>query len=190
MEIRRADRRDVAAVRALRLRALESDPDAFGETLAEALARPEADWADWIGSPERAIFVAVAADGGWVGMAVGAPAPVEAQPDSAALYAMWVAPESRGDGIGSALIDAVEGWARGEGYTGIGLGVTTTNEPAVRLYERKGFADLGQTYPLREGTDLVIRINGQGPVSASHQAESTDESPSIRAVRRGQPCSR
>ena len=58
MEIRRADLKDVARVRDLRLRALETDPDAFGETLQRALARPEADYATWIGSPENGMFVA------------------------------------------------------------------------------------------------------------------------------------
>jgi len=43
----------------------------------------------------------------------------------------------------------------------MGLGVTSTNEPAIRLYTRMGFIDLGDTYPLREGSDLVIRIMGK-----------------------------
>jgi ribosomal protein S18 acetylase RimI-like enzyme len=161
VEIRRADLEDVARVRELRLRALESDPDAFGETLERARTRPEADYTDWIGSPENGMFVAADADGSLIGMAVGAPAPVDDRPRPAALYAMWVAPEARGQGVGGALVDAVEGWARGMGYERIGLGVTSTNEPAIRLYTRLGFVDLGDTYPLREGSDLVIRIMGK-----------------------------
>ena len=43
----------------------------------------------------------------------------------------------------------------------MGLGVTSTNEPAIRLYTRMGFIDIGDTYPLREGSDLVIRIMGK-----------------------------
>jgi ribosomal protein S18 acetylase RimI-like enzyme len=161
VEIRRADLEDVAQVRELQLRALESDPDAFAETLERARTRPEADYADWIGSPENGMFVAADADGSLVGMAVGAPAPVDDRPRPAALYAMWVAPEARGQGVGGALVDAVEGWARRMGYERIGLGVTSTNEPAIRLYTRMGFVDLGDTYPLREGSDLVIRIMGK-----------------------------
>jgi ribosomal protein S18 acetylase RimI-like enzyme len=161
VEIRRADLEDTVRVRELRLRALESDPDAFGETLERARTRPEADYADWIGSPENGMFVAADADGSLVGMAVGAPAPVDDRPRPAALYAMWVAPEARGQGVGGALVDAVEGWARRMGYERIGLGVTSTNEPAIRLYTRMGFVDLGDTYPLREGSDLVIRIMGK-----------------------------
>jgi ribosomal protein S18 acetylase RimI-like enzyme len=161
LEIRRATLADAAQVRELRLRALESDPDAFGETLERARTRPEADYADWIGSPENGMFLAADADGSLVGMAVGAPAPIDDRPRPAALFAMWVAPEARGQGVGGALIDAVEGWARAEGYVQIGLGVTTTNDPAIRLYERKGYRDIGDTYPLREGSELVIKIMGK-----------------------------
>lgn len=161
MEIRRADPNDVARVRELRLRALESDPDAFGETLERARTRPEADYAEWIESPDNGMFVAADADGSLVGMAVGAPAPVDDRPRPAALFAMWVAPEARGQGVGGALVEAVEGWARSKGYARIGLGVASTNEPAIRLYARLGFVDLGDTYPLREGSDLVIRIMGK-----------------------------
>ena len=161
VEIRRATLSDAAHVRELRLRALESDPDAFGETLERARTRPEADYADWIGSPENGMFLAADADGSLVGMAVGAPAPIDDRPRPAALFAMWVAPEARGQGVGAALVAAVEGWARGKGYVRMGLGVTSTNEPAIRLYTRMGFIDLGDTYPLRDGSDLVIRIMGK-----------------------------
>src|SRR4051794_13206646 len=103
--------------------------------------------------------VAATDDGLFVGMANGGPAPDH--PEFAAVYGMWVAPEARGQGIGGALLDAVEGWARETGYDRIGLGVTTTNEPAIRLYAGHGYADLGQQLPLRDGTDLVIQLMGK-----------------------------
>src|SRR5689334_24920105 len=115
VRIRRARAADAGRVRELRLRALESDPDAFGETYERASTRPEADYVEWISKPENAMFLAVTDDDSLVGMAVGAPAPVEDRPRPAALYAMWVAPEARGRGVGGALLDAVEGWARAGG---------------------------------------------------------------------------
>jgi ribosomal protein S18 acetylase RimI-like enzyme len=74
---------------------------------------------------------------------------------------MWVAPEARRQGVGAALIGAVEGWARAAGYTSIGLGVTVTNPSAIRLYEACGYVETGERHPLRDGTDLTIQIMGK-----------------------------
>ena len=104
-------------------------------------------------------FVAVADDGRFVGMANGGPAPDH--PEAAGVYGMWVAPEARGQGLGRRLLEAVEGWAREAGYGLIGLGVTTTNEAAIRLYERSGYTDLGQRLPLRDDTELEIALMGK-----------------------------
>jgi ribosomal protein S18 acetylase RimI-like enzyme len=159
MEIRRVRPDEWQAHRAIRLRALESDPDAFGETLTHALTDDDAAWQRRADRPDGMAFVAVADDGRFVGMANGGPAP--GHPEFAAVYGMWVAPEARGQGIGGALLAAVEGWARAAGYDSIGLGVTTTNEPAIRLYASKGYTKLGQQMPLRDDTDLVIELMGK-----------------------------
>jgi ribosomal protein S18 acetylase RimI-like enzyme len=163
MEIRRIRPEEWQALKALRLRALASDPDAFGGRLEDAIEHDDDLWrkraaADPAAPAEAATFVAAAADGTLVGMAVGAPAPDH--PDAAGLFGMWVAPDARGEGIGGALVDAVVAWAESVGYDLIGLGVTTTNTAAIALYERKGFADLGMRMPLREGSDLEIQLMG------------------------------
>ena len=147
------------ALRDLRLRALESDPDAFGDTRERALADDDATWRRRADRPDGAAFVAVTDDGRFVGMANGGPAP--GRSDAAGVYGMWVAPEARGQGLGAALLEAVEGWARSAGYDLIGLGVTTTNEAAIRLYASRGYVDLGERHPLRDGTDLVIELMGR-----------------------------
>jgi ribosomal protein S18 acetylase RimI-like enzyme len=158
MEIRRVRPDEWQALRDLRLRALRADPEAFGESLAVATERSDADWQTRADSADHASFVADAGHG-LIGMVVGGPAPD--RPGIAAVYGMWVAPEARGQGIGAALLDAVEDWAHSAGYTFIGLGVTTSNEPAIRLYEQKGYTDIGERYPLRDGTDLTIQIMGK-----------------------------
>jgi len=159
MEIRRIRPGDLEALRTLRLRALATDPDAFGERLEQATIRPDADWRAWTEAPERGVFVAFDDRARFVGMAVGSP--VVEREQTVGLYGMWVAPETRGQGIGAGLIEAVEGWARLAGYETIGLGVTTTNHPAIRLYERMGYADTGERHPLREGSDLTIQVMGK-----------------------------
>lgn len=47
--------------------------------------------------------------------------------------------KARGQGIGSALLDACEEWARGRGLEYMELNVLEANEAARRLYERTGY---------------------------------------------------
>jgi len=157
MLIRRLRPDEWAALRDLRLRALATDPDAFGGTLAEAEAHPDEVWQARANDPAAPILVAEAIHtDGLIGMAILALAPDERA--GASLYSMWVAPQAREQGVGAALVDAVVDRARAAGCPAIGLGVTTTNTAAIALYVRKGFADIGERHPLREDTDLVIQI--------------------------------
>ncbi len=152
MEIRLIRPAEWAALKALRLRALASDPDAFGGRLEDAIEHDDDLWRRRAAADpaEAATFVAEAADGSLIGMAVGASIPE--RPDAAGLFGMWVAPEARGQGIGGALVEAVAGWARSVGYERIGLGVATTNMGVVAFYERMGFAIFGEPVPMHEGT--------------------------------------
>lgn len=65
------------------------------------------------------------------------------QDDTAYLISMWVAAEARRLGVGSALIDAVVGWARGEGFQRLLLDVAEGNAAAMALYADKGFVPTG-----------------------------------------------
>lgn len=56
------------------------------------------------------------------------------------LQSIAVAPECRGEGIGSMLIDAMEERATGTDTTRLVLDVAAKNESARRLYERRGMA--------------------------------------------------
>jgi GNAT superfamily N-acetyltransferase len=60
--------------------------------------------------------------------------------------AMGVVPEARGQGIGSVLLDALLTLAREQGFRALSLAVDRQN-PARRLYERKGFRDAGIADP-------------------------------------------
>ncbi len=155
MDVRRLRPEEWAAFREIRLRALADAPNAFGATHADEAALTDQEWQERSDRPDRAIFVADGPDG-LVGLALGGSAP--GRDDAAAVYSMWVAPEARRRGLGTALIDAVKGWAVGAGYPALGLGVTTSNAPAIALYEHLGFTANGDQYPLREGTGLTIQI--------------------------------
>ena len=125
--------------RALRLAALAADPEAFGSTLADWSGRGDAE------SRWRGRLVAVALnlladlDGEAVGM-LSASLPVEG---TAALLSMWVAPAARGHGVGDALIDAALRWVRTQGARRVALDVRQGNLPAIALYRRHGFCDVG-----------------------------------------------
>jgi ribosomal protein S18 acetylase RimI-like enzyme len=56
-----------------------------------------------------------------------------------------VLPAARGRGIGTALMDAVDAWARERGIEHLMISVRTANDGARRLYERRGFRAVYET---------------------------------------------
>lgn len=90
-EVRPDEWRDL---RSLRLSALATDEDAFGDTLASATARTDQAWKTYAyDGPDSMTFVAVDTER-FVGMARG-----RAHGADAGLYGMWVAPEHRQCGV-------------------------------------------------------------------------------------------
>ena len=87
------------------------------------------------------------------GTAVGTAGGIASGDGSAALISVWVHPLSRGRGVGDALVEAVLGWARAEGYLEVRLWVTVGNDAAERLYARHGFVRTGAVKPVVEGED-------------------------------------
>lgn len=148
---------DWERLRAIRLRALADAPDAFGSTLERERAHARKDWLGWIrgwGEATNAVFAALG-EGGWIGLAVGSHPPGD---PVAHLYAMWVEPRHRGEGVGRALVERVAAWALERGAAELELGVTDANAPAEALYRTAGFVETGVSEPLREGSDLILRV--------------------------------
>jgi len=83
-------------------------------------------------------------DGAVVGF-VGVLARVVPEPDEAQAYAyvsdLVVLPAYRRRGIGRALLERAEAYARGEGARVLRVGVLAKNEAAARLYRSLGFGD-------------------------------------------------
>ena len=73
-------------------------------------------------------------------------------PRRGALIGLAVDEGWRGRGIGTALMDAAEAWARGRGYDTLELDVADPNGDARRLYERLGYGLVAHT--------LVKPLNG------------------------------
>ncbi len=55
------------------------------------------------------------------------------------IFLLYVMPEYRRQGIGSALMRQAEDWARARGDRQIGLQVFQNNQPAVSLYHKLGY---------------------------------------------------
>jgi ribosomal protein S18 acetylase RimI-like enzyme len=136
--IRRILEQDWAVARALRLRSLACDPDAFAATLDEERALGDAAWqartrSNAEGSATVGFFAVV--DGAEVGMVVGVRNTLGIE-----LNTLWVAPEARGRGAACALVEAVASWAAQAGAARLELEVTECSTAARRLYEKLGFA--------------------------------------------------
>ncbi len=125
--------------KAIRLRALAADPDAFGSVLAEAQKLSDGIWQQRLARTDMATFVATTADHIDVGLIVGAP-----YDNEVGLFSMWVAPEVRKGGVGGALVDAVIEWARAAGHHQLILDVADNNRAAVALYASRGFVPNGK----------------------------------------------
>lgn len=55
------------------------------------------------------------------------------------LAELFVSPQARGRGLGRALIEGCEAWARGRGHKLLTIGVLARNPSAVRAYEGTGY---------------------------------------------------
>jgi ribosomal protein S18 acetylase RimI-like enzyme len=131
---------DWERVRAVRLAALRASPDAFSSTYDRESIQPPDWWIERLGSGPATTFIGAGADP----QCIGVLAPYGDFPDCG-LYAIWVAPESRGTGLSDALLHAALAHARARGFARVLLDVGVENTQAIRLYERHGFASTGVT---------------------------------------------
>ena len=125
--------------RELRLQALEEAPYAFGSTLADWQTEGDQEQR-WRSRLESVDFNAIATLAGRnAGMVSGVLGNQRVE-----LISMWVAPFARGRRVGDALVDSVIRWAEEElNLTIVELSVKEDNIPAIALYTRHGFEDVG-----------------------------------------------
>jgi ribosomal protein S18 acetylase RimI-like enzyme len=150
----RADEAD--GLREVRLAALARDPEAFGSTYARELAYEPGVWAEraaeGAGDPDGAIYIAedAATPVGMVMVRLE-----DENPSRAHIYGLWVSPESRRAGLGTALTQATVDWARGRGAAEIALTVVAANQGAALLYRRLGFGETGRTKTLGRDPNVL-----------------------------------
>lgn len=145
LEIRILTVDDAEEFRALRLRALREEPEAFGSSwegenarpLEQTVARLQADGMTAFGGFDDAGRLA-----GMVRLFRHDGVKVRHKAD---IISMYVAPEARGRGLGRMLLDAAIAHARATpGIEQLLLAVNTSNTPARNLYLAMGFEPFGR----------------------------------------------
>lgn len=153
---------DWREVKALRLEMLQDTPIAYLETLASALAEPDATWQVRAARPAldgSLRLAAIDGSGRWIGTLGG----FLDRHHGATLVSVYVTPRARGrHGIFDAMLDRVEDWARERGTT-LRLSVHEDNRRAIAAYVKRGFVETGQwvPYPLEPGgreLEMIKRV--------------------------------
>ena len=143
--VRRALPEDWASWRDLRLRALRTDPDAFGAAWERERDFTEADWRARLASG----YAVLALDRS---EPVGLGGRFSPAPGVSCVVAMWVVAEHRGRGVGRRVLEAV--LANTPAADRVVLWVAVGN-PARHLYESVGFVATGGCEPIRPGAALL-----------------------------------
>jgi aminoglycoside 6'-N-acetyltransferase I len=112
-----------------------------------------ADMADWLARPDAAVLVAERTSGGLCGFAeVGARSIAEGCTTSPVAYleGWYVDPDARRQGVGAALLRAVEAWARRAGHRELASDTGLTNQVSQQAHERLGFTEVERAVQYRK----------------------------------------
>ncbi len=148
---------DAASYWAIRLEALETEPEAFGKDPEEFRTLSVEDMAERLRQMNGGSFCMGAFDGDvLVGIATFMRETRIKERHKAHIYGVYVKASYRGRGLGRALMQNVLDRARPEGLDHLLLAVATTNTTAFELYRRLGFETWGtQPRALRVGDKFV-----------------------------------
>ncbi|HEY8601357.1 MAG TPA: GNAT family N-acetyltransferase [Thermomicrobiales bacterium] len=144
--VRQLSEADAEAYRSLRLHLLQVSPDAYGSLYAEEIKRPVSHTAERLRaqSDPGIGFTLGAFAPDLVGMVTVLREQGAKTRHKASVFAMGVAEQERGRGIGRALVaEAIVRARRLDGPEQLLLTVVLPNEPARRLYHALGFVTYG-----------------------------------------------
>ncbi|MCJ2080123.1 GNAT family N-acetyltransferase [Methylobacterium sp. J-090] len=131
---------DAAAFRTVRLDGLARHPEAFGASWEVESEQPLAWFAATLEG--QAVFGAWSWEGELIGVAALYVPEAPKLRHKGTLWGVFVSPDARGDGVGTALIAAVMAHAE-TCVDDVGLSVGAANSEAVRRYEAAGFMRYG-----------------------------------------------
>jgi GNAT superfamily N-acetyltransferase len=157
VHLRRLAAHEADLHRDLRLRALRDAPDSFGETFADASARPMSYWEDLtrsVTAPGQHVMFLACESEDVVGLAYGLLD--QDRGHAGRVGGMWVEPAWRGRGVGRALLQEVFGWARARGLSCLGLWAPAHSPAAMAVYSRAGFRETGSRRQLPSNSSLWI----------------------------------
>ena len=135
--------------RGVRLAALEDSPGAFVATLEQEKGYDEQFWRERLMRSQRLIAEVE-------GKAVGVASVGQASggnSDVAELFGLWVAPDSRGAGVATRLVQAGADAARRAGRTHLAYWVGTDNGRGVAFASGVGFRPTDSRRPMRVVSD-------------------------------------
>jgi|ERR1043166_1064994 ribosomal protein S18 acetylase RimI-like enzyme len=158
MDFRTLTAEDADAFWHLRLQALRNDPASFADSTEEHLETTVATTRERLGKSDPAsnFVVGLFEDGKLTGTAGFYRYTHNKERHKGHIWGVYVRPESRGKGVGSALIKEIIRRAREmDGLEQITL-VASANLPAQRLYKALGFESYGiEPRSLKIGNDYV-----------------------------------
>ena len=108
-------------------------PSAFGSTYAEAVTFTDREWASHL---QRGPYLIAEREGVDVGIVRLAPG---TEDRVWWLYSLWIAPDARGTGLITLLLEAAEKTARRHGAQRLRLDVARDNDRAITAYIRHGY---------------------------------------------------
>ncbi|MGC2485482.1 MAG: GNAT family N-acetyltransferase [Acidimicrobiales bacterium] len=149
--VRRVERADWAALRAIRLEALSDSPEAFGSTLSDTQLLTARQWRAKIAT---LVYFLAERDGTVVGMISGGYN--DNRPGTHWIYGMYVTRSSRGTKAATLLVRAVIDWARGEGAREVYLHVAAAAPRARTFYRKEGFRETGEIFAMER--DLRVTL--------------------------------
>ena len=141
--VRDASFSDADQFRELRLFALQDAPTAFSADLDVNKRHPKRFWEDRLKPDLHGIIFFAEHDEQLIGMTGIRKGDSSKTKHSAGIWGVYVRPEWRGLHIAEGLIDMCCEWAKLREVEIVKLGVVSTNESAIRLYERIRFTVYG-----------------------------------------------